>query len=32
MFAGSWNKEKALRRRERRRVAEEARRKVDSNV
>ncbi|KAK6528062.1 hypothetical protein TWF281_009320 [Arthrobotrys megalospora] len=32
MFAGSWNKEKVLRRRERRRVAEEARRKVDSNV
>ncbi|KAK6345270.1 hypothetical protein TWF718_007195 [Orbilia javanica] len=32
MFAGSWNKDKALRRRERRRLAEEARRKVDSNV
>ncbi|KAF3145235.1 hypothetical protein TWF703_007819 [Orbilia oligospora] len=32
MFAGNWNKDKALRRRERRRLAEEARRKVDSNV
>ncbi|KAK6520585.1 hypothetical protein TWF506_000838 [Arthrobotrys conoides] len=32
MFAGDWNKDKALRRRERRRVAEEARRKADSNV
>ncbi|KAK6360567.1 hypothetical protein TWF730_006706 [Orbilia blumenaviensis] len=32
MFAGSWNKDKALRRRERRRATEEARRKVDSNV
>ncbi|KAK6505065.1 hypothetical protein TWF481_006988 [Arthrobotrys musiformis] len=32
MFAGNWNKDKALRRREKRRVVEEARRKVDSNV
>ncbi|KAF3246883.1 hypothetical protein TWF192_006696 [Orbilia oligospora] len=32
MFAGNWNKDKALKRREKRRLAEEARRKVDSNV